>query len=252
MKTIQKLVIGLLLAVSLATAATAQITVPNTLVAGTTIKSTDLNTNFSTIANHALDRLSGGNLAGNVTADALVTIDGLDLSAALCATCGATFKELTLATPAVGITVAGVNIVNATGKVPALTASYFTSVAFDAVNLTGSVDPARLGSGTPSATTFLQGDSTWVALPKPTVNAQVGTYTAVANDMVLATGTFTVTLPTAVGNANVVIDIKNVSTGVVTVEGDGAETIDGAANYALVVQYQSITVISDGAAWWIK
>lgn len=109
--------------------ALAQITIPNTLVAGTTIRAGDLNTNFSTLGNHALDRLSGGNVSGNITLDSGITIDGLDLSTALCATCAVTHKDLTLTSPDTGITVAGVNIVNSTGKIPALSSTYVTDTA---------------------------------------------------------------------------------------------------------------------------
>lgn len=62
-------------------------------------------------------------------------------------------------------------------------------------------------------------------------------------------GTFTVTLPTAVGCEGQYFIIKNSGTGVITIDGDGAETIDGQNNKILAVQYESMTVISDGANW---
>lgn len=61
--------------------------------------------------------------------------------------------------------------------------------------------------------------------------------------------TFTVTLPTAVGIEGQYFIIKNSGTGVITVEGDGSETIDGAANKILAVQYEGITVVSNGSDW---
>jgi hypothetical protein len=62
-------------------------------------------------------------------------------------------------------------------------------------------------------------------------------------------GTFTVTLPTAVGIEGQYFTVKNSGTGVITIDGDGSETIDGAANKILAVQYESITVVSDGVNW---
>lgn len=61
--------------------------------------------------------------------------------------------------------------------------------------------------------------------------------------------TFTVTLPTAVGIEGQYFIVKNSGTGVITIDGDGSETIDGAANKILAVQYESMTVVSDGANW---
>lgn len=62
-------------------------------------------------------------------------------------------------------------------------------------------------------------------------------------------GTFTVTLPTAVGIEGQYFVIKNSGTGVITIDGNGAETIDGAGNKLLSVRYESMTVVSDGANW---
>ena len=80
---------------------------------------------------------------------------------------------------------------------------------------------------------------------------QTATYTIDNTDCVVncTSGTFTVTLPTAVGIEGQYFIVKNRGTGVITVDGDGAETLDGAANKILAVQYESITVISDGANW---
>lgn len=61
--------------------------------------------------------------------------------------------------------------------------------------------------------------------------------------------TFTVTLPTAVGIEGQYFIIKNSGTGVITVDGDGSETIDGVTNKLLAIQNESLTVVSDGANW---
>jgi len=149
----KRILIGLALAMGLAIVVSAQIAVPNTLTAGSTIKAADLNTNFTTIANHSLDRLSGGLISGNITVAAGVTIDGVDIGATVCATCSPTFKDLTLTSPSTGITVAGNTVVTSAGKV-------------DATQLVGTVPTANLGSGTADSTTFLRGDQTY-AIPVP-------------------------------------------------------------------------------------
>lgn len=72
-----------------------------------------------------------------------------------------------------------------------------------------------------------------------------------ANHIVLCSGTFTVTLPTAVGNGGLMYYIKNTGTGTITVDGNGAQTIDDATTFVLDAQYEAITIVSDGAEWWV-
>lgn len=82
-------------------------------------------------------------------------------------------------------------------------------------------------------------------------------YTATDSDAVIlcnaTAGAFSITLPTAVGRAGRIFTIKKTdSTGnAVTVDGDGAETIDGATTQVIATQYNSITIISDGSEWHI-
>lgn len=66
-------------------------------------------------------------------------------------------------------------------------------------------------------------------------------------------GAVTITLPTAVGIDGQTYIIRRTNSGAnaVTIDGDGAETINGAANYVLTAQYQSVTVASDGANWGV-
>lgn len=140
----------------------AQVTIPNTLQAGATIRANELNTNFSELGVKALNRISGGTLEGNISLLADVTIDGVDISDFLITTgevraqaagtvavpsfsrtgdvgTGLYFpaaSELALSLGGVqrfllnasGLTVFGVNIIDATGKIPALSATYFTSL----------------------------------------------------------------------------------------------------------------------------
>lgn len=64
-------------------------------------------------------------------------------------------------------------------------------------------------------------------------------------------GTYTVTLPTAASITGREYIIKNSGTGVITVDGNASETIDGALTYILGTQYDSLTIISNGANWII-
>jgi hypothetical protein len=180
---------------ALAVTISAQITVPNTLVTGTVIKAGDLNLNFSTIANHALDRLTGGNLSGNVTADPGITIDGIDVGATVCVACAPTFKDLTLASPATGLTVAGNVIVNAVGKIPAITSTYFSTL--DGTALTG---VAQLGTANTftARNDFLTYTETKVTMGGVVINLATGTHFTYINT---AAPTFTVSNPPASGKA---------------------------------------------------
>lgn len=65
-------------------------------------------------------------------------------------------------------------------------------------------------------------------------------------------GDFTITLPSAVGISGRVYVIKQVgASGTLTIDGNGAETIDGAANKTLATQYASYTLVSNGSNWLI-
>jgi hypothetical protein len=79
---------------------------------------------------------------------------------------------------------------------------------------------------------------------------KTSTYIAtIADDLVLANGTFTVTLYTAVGNQGREIEIKNIGTGLVTVAGNGSENIDNANTLTLSTN-QSVRTRSDNTQWW--
>ena len=78
-----------------------------------------------------------------------------------------------------------------------------------------------------------------------------GTYQTVAVNA--TSGAVTITLPAAAGCTGRRYDIKKVdsSANAVTIDGNSAETIDGAATYALSAQYSSVTIISNGSGWYI-
>jgi hypothetical protein len=87
-----------------------------------------------------------------------------------------------------------------------------------------------------------------------TVTAVAASYTETATNgykvvKVTASGQ-TVTLPTAVGNT-AQFTFKLMVAGTLTIDGAGAETIDGGLTAGLFSQYEAITIISDNANWQV-
>jgi hypothetical protein len=64
----------------------------------------------------------------------------------------------------------------------------------------------------------------------------------------LVNGSFTVTLPTAIGNTSR-YDIKNIGSGTATIATTLSQTIDGSTPITLPVQYTSLTIVSNGTGW---
>jgi len=85
-----------------------------------------------------------------------------------------------------------------------------------------------------------------------TVTQVSATYTILPSDsLVIATAnTFTVTLPTAVGVTGKSYTIKNSGVGTLTLDGSGAEAIDGVLTQVLT-QFDCIVVVSNGVGWVI-
>lgn len=79
--------------------------------------------------------------------------------------------------------------------------------------------------------------------------AKTSTYTITTSDYTIdcTSGTFTVTLPTAVGNAGRIYVVRNGGTGTITIACNGAQTINGVATKILNTQYSGFTIMSDGA-----
>lgn len=82
-------------------------------------------------------------------------------------------------------------------------------------------------------------------------------YTATAGDYTIlcdaTSGAITVTLPLAKPNKQKVYIIKKTdsSANAITIDGNGAETIDGATTQSLASQYDTKTIQSDGTSWHI-
>ncbi len=80
--------------------------------------------------------------------------------------------------------------------------------------------------------------------------AKTSTYAILTTDVIVeaTSGTFTATLPTAVGCAGKPYILKNSGVGVLTIATTSAQTIDGAAPGTLA-QYQALSISSNGANW---
>lgn len=88
--------------------------------------------------------------------------------------------------------------------------------------------------------------------------AKTANYTAAVTDEVIfcdaTSGAITISLPpAATAGAGKVYAVKktDASGNAVTLDGDGTEKIDGALTKALAAQYDSVTIVSDGANWGI-
>lgn len=86
--------------------------------------------------------------------------------------------------------------------------------------------------------------------------AKTANYTALLTDEILfvsaAAGGFTLTLPTAASAINKVLTICRTDTviaNVVTVDGNGTETIDGTATFKLKTKNDTIKIVSNGSNW---
>lgn len=71
------------------------------------------------------------------------------------------------------------------------------------------------------------------------------------DEVILANGTFAVTLPSAVGLDGRIYIVKNIGAGTVTVNTSNSQTIDGGATASLNAANESIVVMSDNANWKI-
>ena len=76
----------------------------------------------------------------------------------------------------------------------------------------------------------------------------VATFNSGVDYVYLASNTISVTLPTAVANQSI-YTVKNKGTGVITINTTSSQTIDGSVSITLPVQYEAVSLVSDGSNW---
>lgn len=126
----------------------------------------------------------------------------------------------------------------------------------------GALSPAHVQAGTNTGELYVEGVAEFkdevfldgnVAFSITTVTVD---YTAADKTVILAdatSGTVTITLPAVSGLTGREYMIKKVDSTAnkVTIDGNGAETIDGATTQDLNTQYTGFNVVTDGTEWWI-
>lgn len=83
-------------------------------------------------------------------------------------------------------------------------------------------------------------------------------YTVTSSDYAIyctgGAGGITITLPPAAGNSGRVFVIKKIDSGAgkITIDGNLNETIDGLLTWILTLQFESVTIQSNGSNWYIN
>lgn len=87
------------------------------------------------------------------------------------------------------------------------------------------------------------------------VASKTGNYTATDTDDVIlcdaSGGGFTISLPTAAGRSGKVFYVKktDTSSNLVTIDPNGAQTLDGLTTRTIAIQYSVVVAVSDGTNW---
>lgn len=122
----------------------------------------------------------------------------------------------------------------------------------------GSGDFSRLGVGTAGQVLGVaSGIPAWTSNPSFAASTKSTSYTISANDTVIfadaTSNSVTITLPTAASLPGYRFYIKRVDSSVnaCSIARSGSDTIDGQTSITVDVQYTSLTVVSNGSAWYI-
>ena len=116
----------------------------------------------------------------------------------------------------------------------------------------------RLGVGTTGQTLGVAGGlPAWTDDNVVATSTKTSNYTISGTDVVIfadaTSGNVTITLPVASSTPGYRFDIKRIdnSGNSCSVARSGSDTIDGATSQSIPVQYTSLTVVSNGSAWYI-
>ena len=128
-----------------------------------------------------------------------------------------------------------------------------TSAPTTTLDVSGTI---AIRGGSPASgyvlTSDASGTATWTSnAPAYSYQAKTSAYTAIAGDIVNASGTLTVTLPTAVGvsGKQIIVNAQTTSaTATVTVNTTSGQTI-GVSATSVLGKNDNLTVVSDGTNW---
>lgn len=177
---------------------------------------------------HIHEAGSAGTVTAHADADTLVLESSADAGLSILVPNDGSTANIYFGAPTSGNNVGRVSMVPSTGVM---------TITADQVNHSNNIGFAgRLDANvtTVTGTSHTAGDEHVILVDDDTAGSAV-----------------TITLPTA-ATADTIYHIKKLgSTANVIVDGNGAETIDGGTTATLTTQYESITIISDGSAWWV-
>lgn len=148
------------------------------------------------------------------------------------------------------------------GKNPKQNTSTFTPQSADPTNPVEGMVHHSDGTARAEGRWVYQ-NSAWVKVAEGSAGALVvqsksATFTALTTEDVYlidsSSGAVTANLPTAIGNTGKVFKFKKTDSGsnLITIDANSSQTIDGALTRNIVVQYQSIEIISDGTNWIVS
>ncbi len=141
--------------------------------------------------------------------------------------------------------------------------NWFTNALAGDINFRNTSGSLNFGNSSNALTVSIVGNEVGIGNRGPTslldVSGPIATaiktvtanYTVASTDStILASGSITVTLPSASGISGREYIIKNIGASTVTVASSSG-LIDGSSTFSLGSQYETITVQSDGTNWWI-